>query len=788
MEGLGSVTSALDGITVLDLTSGMAGALATMFLCDNGARLVRIEPPGGDPARTAPGYRVWDRGKESVTLDLAADGRSAFDRLVQGSDVLVESYAPSSASRDLVSYERLSSIAPRLVHCSITAYGRKGPMKDEPPIDDLVMARTGILDTQPSFRPGPIHVVHPLPSVGAGLLAAMGIVAALFRREKTGRGRRAETSLMAGALLYSPKVVGDKFQPRRLQGVPAGGGPFYSVFECADGEWVHIACIHGGFVDLAAAVMGLTELLLEPRFGDGRTPQSDEARQELFDIVAGVIKTKPYEEWARLFEDADVPYGSVRTTEQAMDNPQVLFNQMVIDLADPEVGPVSQMGLPLTLSGTPGRVKGPRATPGQHTDAVLLGLPDGPPEASNVSEHPDASGQAPPLEGVKVLELSNVIAGPCGGRLLADLGADVIKLERPEGEISRPGGAQYFYYLNAHKRSVAVDARREQGKEIVRKLAARSDVLFANLRPGATERVGIGPDVLRKINPGLIEAHVSAYGRAGPYVQRPGLDPLSQAMMGLQRAQGGPENPPHFLGALAPTDFTAGAMAALGATMALFVRERSGLAQRVDTNLLSGGIVLSSDGFMRYDGKPPRRLADKGQHGLDALHRLYEPEDGWLYLVAEGQDQWAALCEAIGRADLLDGPRFASAAARAENDASLGDDLARTFASGRTETWLKLLGDAGIACAPVADGAHEVFLSEPQAVANDMIARYEHPTLGQLKFSRTLVELGDSSKMDARPTPLLGQHTREALQELGYPAGAIDELFELGVVNIDEAS
>ena len=185
--------------------------------------------------------------------------------------------------------------------------------------------------------------------------------------------------------------------------------------------------------------------------------------------------------------------------------------------------------------------------------------------------------------------------------------------------MSRPIGRTYFFNLNAHKRSMSVNTRTPEGKEVAQKVAATADVLLANMRPGATERMGIGPEVLKTLNPRIIETHVTGYGWRGPYAHRPGIDPLAQALMGLQRAQGGPGNPPVFPAQLAPTDFTTGAMGALGTILALFVRERTGVVQRVDSNLLNGGIILSSEWFTRYAGKPTRRLADKGQYGLDAL-------------------------------------------------------------------------------------------------------------------------------------------------------------------------
>src|SRR5262249_25311985 len=250
-----------------------------------------------------------------------------------------------------------------------------GPLKDEPPIDDLVMARLGILGSQPGFRPPPVHVVHPLPSVGAAILAAQGITAALLAREKTGLGRKVDTSLMAGALMYHPKVVGDKLLPNVFQTHPSGSGAFYSVYECADSNWVQLGCVHVGFIATAATVMGIKDAVNEPRFNRGRPPQDSAGDRELRALVAQVIRTKPYAEWASLFEAADVPFAQARLTEESMDDPQVAANGMVIELQDPEVGPMLQMGVPIELSATPGKVKGPRVLPGTQSGLVPDDLP-----------------------------------------------------------------------------------------------------------------------------------------------------------------------------------------------------------------------------------------------------------------------------------------------------------------------------------------------------------------------------------------------------------------------------
>ena len=492
--------------------------------------------------------------------------------------------------------------------------------------------------------------MHPVVNLGTAVLAAQGITASLYAREKTGFGRKVDTSVMAGSLMFSPKIIGERLEQRPFQLTTAGGGPFYSVFECADGNWIQIGCIHGGFVDIAATVMGIADLLADPRYGDGRRPESEEARAELFDIVANVLKTKPCAEWERIFEDADVPYARASSTDESMDNPQVIANDMLLQMNDPIVGEVTQMGNPIKFTHTPGEIRGARPLRGQHTDAVLSEIADVElPEARELEPRADA----PPLDGVRVMEMTNVIAGPAGGKCLGDLGADIIKFEPPYGDISRPAGMQYFLYLNSNKRSVSADTKTPEGQEVAQKIAAEADIMLANMRPGATDRMGLSAENLERLNPGLIQAHTTAFGWSGPYAHRPGVDPLAQAWMGLQFAQGGRGNPPVFLAQLAPTDFSSGGMVALGAIMALYARERTGVAQKVDCNLLNSGAVLREDDFLRYEGKTSPPIADGGQYGLSALHRLFETEEGWLYLIAETQGEWESLCSVMEREDLI---------------------------------------------------------------------------------------------------------------------------------------
>ena len=756
------MTLPLDGIAVLDLTSGAAGAFAGMLLGDSGARVLRAVHAAA-PLHRRGGFTVWDRGKEAFDWDPEAAGaETALARLLPGVDVLLQDFAPAAPQQAMFAPAALRAAYPRLVACSITAYGMQGRWRDEPPVDDLVMARAGVLAGMPGFRPAPVHVPHPLPSTGAALFACIGAAAALLARESTGRGRIVETSLLAGALLFHPKVVAEGVPPLVFQTHPAGSAPFYSLYACADGDYIQLGCVHERFIDRAAGLMGIGALVAEPRFDAVRRGDGMVEEEELRAAIAGAMKTRSAADWAADFEAADVPFAPVREGSAAIDDPQIRHNAMALALEDPAVGPALQMGAPIRFAETPADPK-PRA-------AACGPAPKLPPLAAGAAPAAGGAEDPAPLAGVRVLEITNLIAGPTGGRLLADLGADVIKLEPPGGDISRPIGRNYFYNLNFNKRSLCIDARKPGGREAIQRAAASCDIMLANLRPGATRRMGIGAHV----DPDLIEAHVTGYGLTGPYSGRPGIDPLAQALMGLSRAQGGSGNPPSFAAQLAPTDFTAGAMAALGSILALYARRRGRPSRRVDSNLLNAAAVLSSPWFGRWRGKPERPVADSGQHGIDAFHRLYRLADGWIYVAADTEAARAGLSAALG----LGAPGPAGAEHPARSPAARAMEAA--FAGRQVEEALALLKAAGAPAAEARSGASAAFLDDEAAHANGLVTEADHPTAGRMRIAWNYIGFRNTAPPPARPTPLLGEHSAEVLAEAGLEAGEIEALFASG--------
>ncbi|MEZ5852013.1 MAG: CoA transferase [Hyphomicrobiaceae bacterium] len=576
------------------------------------------------------------------------------------------------------------------------------------------------------------------------------------RRDVTDGGRAA----------LSSQGRGERIKRHVFQTHPSGSAPFYSLYRCADGRFVQLGCVHAAFIAVAARLMGLDKLIEEPRFDKGRAGATPADDAELRAAVAHVIETKPFPQWAAELEAADVPFAEARQTQESLDDPQITHNGMLVTLEDPGVGPMEQMGVPVALSATPGRVQGPR--PRAETDGDL-----GAPRAATAGA--GGNEQAPPLDGVRILEITNLIAGPTAGRILADLGADVIKLEPPEGDMSRPIGRTYFYSVNFNKRSIAIDMRKPDAKRIVQAIAAKADALVANLRPKATERMGIGPAV----NPRLIETHLTGYGATGPYSHRPGIDPLAQAMMGLSRAQGGKENPPVFPAQLAPTDYTTGAMGAFGTILALLERKRHGTVQRVDVNLLSGGIVLASEWFTRYRGRPERPLADKDQMGLTPSHRLFHVADGWVYVTADTPEHQAALWQVAG----VDPSAYAADAGDAHpNETPFAHAVAKALAGRTCAALLDALAAHGVPAAPAMAGDSEIFLDDPHAEANAMVAVRTHPTAGQIRVAWNYVSLPGTRATAGRHTPLLGEHSQEVLREIGLAEAEVARLAADGTI------
>ena len=376
-----------------------------------------------------------------------------------------------------------------------------------------------------------------------------------------------------------------------------------------------------------------------------------------------------------------------------------------------------------------------------------------------------------PLEGIRILDLSRILAGPWCSMLLGDLGADVIKVERPgRGDDTRAWGppfvgpeSAYYLSVNRNKRSVCLDLKEARGLEIAQGLAARSDVVLQNFAPGVVDRLGLGYEALSALNPRLVYCSLSAFGLDGPYVERKGYDALVQAMGGLMSITGEPDGPPTKVG-VAVTDVLAGLYAKSGILAALWERERSGRGQHVDVALLDSLVASLVNQTQSYlvTGEAPGRLGSA--HPSIVPYQPFEAADGSL-LVAVGNDaQFAALCGLLGRPELATDPRFVDNAARVASREVLVGLLGEVFRTRELAHWVGACEEAGVPAGPVQDLA--ATFADPQLRHRGVVVEVDHPTAGRLPMVANPIRMSRSELTVDRPPPTLGQHTDEVLAEV----------------------
>ena len=395
--------------------------------------------------------------------------------------------------------------------------------------------------------------------------------------------------------------------------------------------------------------------------------------------------------------------------------------------------------------------------------------------------------QTLPLEGVKVLDLTQIMAGPYCTMMLADMGADVVKVEKPNGgddtrRMGPPfmeGESAAFLGINRNKRSIVIDLRSDPGRELAQRMARESDVLIQNFRPGAIERMGLGYEQVREINPAIVYCTISGFGSTGPYAQRGGFDLVTQGMSGLMSVTGHADSPPAKVG-VPICDLNAGMFGAIGILTAYINRLRTGQGQHVDTSLLESGIAYTfwESAMFFATGEVPE---PKGSaHRLTAPYQAFETSDGYVNIGAANQANWERLCAAIGRDELVTDPRFVEPRDRMENLSDLVSTLEKTFAQHTSDHWLETLEAAGVPAGPINDLA-EVY-SDPQVRAREMMVETDHPVAGRVKNIGIPIKLSETPGRFQRPAPTLGQHTDEVLSELGCSPDEIEKLRATGAV------
>jgi crotonobetainyl-CoA:carnitine CoA-transferase CaiB-like acyl-CoA transferase len=390
-----------------------------------------------------------------------------------------------------------------------------------------------------------------------------------------------------------------------------------------------------------------------------------------------------------------------------------------------------------------------------------------------------------PLAGVKVLELAQIMAGPTCGMLLADLGADVIKVERiPGGDdtrsMDRPsvnGESAAFMAMNRNKRGIAFNLKLPAAQEALKRMVAKADVLTENYRKGTLEKLGVGYDTLKRINPALIYCSISGYGRTGPYADKGGYDLIAQGMSGLMATTGEPGRPPVKVGSPV-CDINGGMLAALGVVSAYVHRLKTGVGQMVDTSLFEAGIQQTywQAAIFFASGKSPGPSGSA--HILSAPYQAFKAKDGWLTIGGANQPNWQRLARVLDAPQWIEDARFLTNTHRMQNLDALVALMNEKLATKTVAEWIALLDPAGVPCGPINSIA-QVF-EDPHALARDMVVELEHPKAGRTRAIGLPIKLSATPGKVVRPAPLFGQHTREVLAEFGFGAAEIEDLIRSG--------
>ena len=809
------MSSPCDDLRILDLSTGPAGGLATMVLADFGADVVKVEPPGGDPSRAEAAAPMWLRGKRSVALDVGqAEQRESLLTLVGGADVVVVSAAPAEVTRLAIDYATLAALNPALIYCWITAWGPAGPYADYPADAALVAAKTGRMQPFSGIvrREGPAFPAVRAETHAAAQSAISGILAAVLARDRTGRGQLVQTSLLQGTFPYDLSTLvrrqlverypqhfeGDPFGLLTPDSMPTLG---YQPIMGQDGRWIQLANLLEHLFFASIEALELTEQVHgNPRYAGAPRALEPGALEEVRNLMLERARERPAAEWMERFqENGNVAGDWVGTAQEALSNPDMLANGEVVELEHPRLGRTRQLGPLARLMDTPAEPRGYVAEPGEHTAEVLAETPRPPTVRNGAASSP----QSHPLEGITVLEFATIIAAPLGTALLADMGARVIKVEPVGGgDPMRTMGVGLGAHLTvskttAGKESVCIDLKSERGQELVGRLIERTDVLVHNYRPGVPERLGIGFERSRELQPGIIHLSVNGYGPDGPGARRPAAHPIPGAVDGGALMQAGRGWPPDtssldglreaarwfYRANEANPDPNTSVAVASTALLGLHARRRTGRGQQAFLSMLGANAYANFDDFLSFDGKPPRPTLDEDLFGTGACYRLYPAADGWVFLALRDDASWREFCAATERADLAADARYASVAGRSQHDAELAAALGELFATRGALAWERLLAPRGVGCVEASDQPPGAFYSNDEQMRSSGLAvEAEHPVWGRYQRWGPTVRFSDAPERFGAGT-YAGQHTDAILAELGCSDGETAELRARGVVD-----
>ena len=768
----------LSDIKVLDLSWGISGPMTGMLLADHGADVTRIERPQGDPFGHMLGYKVWHRGKKNAVFDLKSEtDLQLFKNLAAQADVLIESMRPGKMIALGLDYDSLAELNPKLIYCSITGYGEDD---DRPGYDALVAASSGLqyeqrgwpegalnhmagrddpfsgaVDISPDHvqgatREGPLHVASKWPSLGAFFSAITGISAALYARKKTGRGQKVTTSLQQGAMVCCSGVW------QRAEDIDAQGFNTWIMgsaspkghFKCADGKWLHNWVPNPRFIleaskgDKLDASPDLSVQNDPDRFGIG--PEELLVMAHYQPILADAIKKFNCDDWVKAAAEGNMTMQPCRSVEESLTDPLLIADNCVTTIDDPELGPINQVGITYRLTNSQGAIKGPARVRGADSEAVKAyaqSLPE--PKTHKLPAKPTGKG---PLDGIRVLDLGLAIAGPFGCQLLADMGAEVIKMNTLWDSYWHR--CHIAYMANRGKRSLAVMLKHPKGMEAIKKVIATCDVVQHNMRYPATQRLGLDYDSLKDEFPRLIYCHSRGF-EDGPRKNLPGNDQTGACLAGIQHEDGAlyAGEGTHPLWSLTSLGDTGnGFLTAVGICNALMERERTGKGQFVDTSIVNACLLNTSYAVARPDGGTVERdRLNADQTGYGDYYRLYQCADGvWIQVAA-----------------ITDGHRTAF-------DSLTGDNKINAFTQRSAVQAMADLTKAGVPAAISDAQASRRLFDNADYKKRGWTVEYTHPYVGKLEQIGATYDLSDTPPILGTPPLIVGDCTKAILEEVGY--------------------
>lgn len=765
---------ALGDLRVVDFSDSLGGQYCGRLLCDFGAEVILVEPEEGSPVRRMPPFSIEDEtlslrfwhlntGKRSVALDRStASGRTALYALFASADVVI---LPEDF--DAADVERLN---PRCIAATVSAFGKDGPLAGWKGPEIVLQALSGMMNNNGEFGREPLYGVGDRASFAAGLGAYIGVMAALYARHSTGEGQAvgvdaAETAAAMCFPYVLRHIYNGSIHTRRDQTIPAG------QVKCRD-SWVCIWIYNHRWHALCTA-LDLPDMEHDPRFADPATRRKN--WDALYVLIQRKVADFNAEDLVDRLQQAQVIAAKAYRPSELADNGH-LNSRGYWEKADGRL----ILGPPFRLEATPRLVRAGAPALGEANDEI-----EGIPPRKEGSARAKTAAKLP-LEGLRVIEITTAWAGPMAGRVLGFFGAETIHVESPNrvnswrlnkerpNPVNFPAGVPgdrpfdrsfLFNSQNVNKLSCILNLKTEEGRETLRRLVAVADVLTCNFRPGTLEKLGLGYKDLIRIKPDIIVAELPAFGRDGPMSGYAALGPTMEmatgmsAMMGYRGGQ--PENSgPSYL------DPIGGFNAAAAILTALHHRQQTGQGQYIEVPQVEAAMHFIGAELLQAAETGVDPAADGNRVASMAPHDAFPAlgEDQWVVIAAEDDEEWQALCKVIGQPELAADPRFATLAARHSNEDALTAILSGWTQGRDKHEVARLLQDAGVAAAPVANAAD--LAASDYLAYRGFFTELEHPDAGRHRHPGLPIHLSRTPGSQRSPAPQFGGHNRHVLEQI----------------------